>query len=259
MSTNRSVAGISAPRSPALLNCRMQFVQMAGLPGKRPNPRWRRTAPPAPANGAAHSLQRGDAGTCRRRSRNIVSPGCSPVRTARRSSSGCGADMARIYARRHRIVSLAVTTSNDLLDPRGPSMRRGLSPDALGDLFDLPLSAVLSLAKPDGTVFSRPVWHRWEAGRFTIQLPAGDRKIAMLERDSRLTLLLAEQAWPYRGIEVRGRARMSSRAVPRRRARDLPTVRRGLRPAHARGGLSELGARHDRRDRAGRHALLGLR
>jgi nitroimidazol reductase NimA-like FMN-containing flavoprotein (pyridoxamine 5'-phosphate oxidase superfamily) len=89
-------------------------------------------------------------------------------------------------------------------------MRRGLSPDALGDLFDLPISAVLSLTKPDGTVFSRPVWHRWDNGRFTIQLPAGDRKIAMLERDPRLTLLLAEQAWPYRGVEVRGRARVSS-------------------------------------------------
>ena len=89
-------------------------------------------------------------------------------------------------------------------------MRRGLSPDALGDLFDLPISAVLSLTKPDGTVFSRPVWHRWADGRFTIQVPAGDRKIAMLQRDDRLTLLLAEPAWPYRGIEVRGRARMSS-------------------------------------------------
>src|SRR4249919_4399264 len=88
-------------------------------------------------------------------------------------------------------------------------MRRGLSADELGDLFDLPLAAVVSLAKADGTVFSRPVWHRWEGGRFTIQLPAGDRKIAMLERDDRLTLLLAEQALPYRGIEVRGHARMS--------------------------------------------------
>ena len=87
-------------------------------------------------------------------------------------------------------------------------MRRGLPPDALGDLFELPLSAVLSMAKPDGTVFSRPVWHRWRDGRFTFQLPAGDRKIAMLERDERITLLLAEQATPYRGIEVRGRARM---------------------------------------------------
>ena len=89
-------------------------------------------------------------------------------------------------------------------------MRRGLSPDALGDLFDLPLAAVLSLVKPDGTVFSRPVWHRWESGRFVVQFPAGDRKIAMLERDDRLTLVLSENVLPYRGIEVRGHARMSS-------------------------------------------------
>lgn len=32
----------------------------------------------------------------------------------------------------------------------------------------------------------------------------------MLERDPRLTILLAEQTWPYRGVEVRGRARVSS-------------------------------------------------
>ena len=84
-------------------------------------------------------------------------------------------------------------------------MRRGLSPADLGDLFDLPLAAIVSLAKPDGTVFSRPVWHRWESGRFVLQFPAGDRKIAMLERDNRLTVLLAENAFPYRGIEIRGR------------------------------------------------------
>ena len=88
-------------------------------------------------------------------------------------------------------------------------MRRGLSPNDLGDLFDLPLAAVLSIAQPDGTVFSRPVWHRWQSGRFVIQFPAGDRKIAMVERDGRVTVLLAENAFPYRGIEVRGRARMS--------------------------------------------------
>jgi len=88
-------------------------------------------------------------------------------------------------------------------------MRRGLSPDTLGDLFDLPLAAVLSIAQPDGTVFSRPVWHSWQSGRFVIQFPAGDRKIAMLERDRRVTVLLAENAFPYRAIEVRGRARLS--------------------------------------------------
>lgn len=88
-------------------------------------------------------------------------------------------------------------------------MRRGLSPVALGDLFELPLTAVLSIAQPDGTVFSRPVWHSWQTDRFVIQFPAGDRKIAMVERDGRVTVLLAENAFPYRAIEVRGRARMS--------------------------------------------------
>ena len=97
-------------------------------------------------------------------------------------------------------------------------MRRGLSPVELGDLFALPLLAVVSLTKVDGSVFSRPVWHRWEGGRFVIQLPAGDRKIAMLERDPRLTVLLAENAFPYRAIEVRGRARLTSEAYHRRAA-----------------------------------------
>ena len=88
-------------------------------------------------------------------------------------------------------------------------MRRGLRPADLGDLFDLPLTAVVSMARADGSVFSRPVWHRWVDSRFELELPAGDRKIAMLGRDPRLTILLAEDAFPYRAIEVRGRARLS--------------------------------------------------
>ena len=88
-------------------------------------------------------------------------------------------------------------------------MRRGLAPTDLGDLFDLPLTAVLSLALPDGSVFSRPVWHQFVDGRFLFEFPAGDRKIAMLERDPRATVVLAEDAFPYRAIEVRGRMRMS--------------------------------------------------
>ncbi len=88
-------------------------------------------------------------------------------------------------------------------------MRRGLTPSDLGDLFDLPLAAVISLALPDGRVFSRPVWHRFVDGRFVFQFPDGDRKIAMLERDPRATVILAENAHPYRAIEVRGRVRMT--------------------------------------------------
>ena len=88
-------------------------------------------------------------------------------------------------------------------------MRRGLSPSDLGDLFDQPLAAVISLGLPDGRVFSRPVWHRFIDGQFVFQFPAGDRKIAMLERDPRATVILAENAYPYRAIEVRGRVRMT--------------------------------------------------
>src|SRR6186713_1650883 len=89
-------------------------------------------------------------------------------------------------------------------------MRRGLTPFDLGDLFDQPLAAVLSLPLPDGAIFSRPVWHRFMKGRFVFEFPAGDRKIAMLGRDPRATVVLAEDAFPYRAIEVRGRIRMTS-------------------------------------------------
>src|SRR5262245_60557699 len=88
-------------------------------------------------------------------------------------------------------------------------MRVGLVPADLGDLFDRPRTAVLSIGRPDGSVFSRPVWHRFIEGRFVLQFPDGDRKIAMLERDPRATIVLAEDAFPYRAIEVRGRVRMT--------------------------------------------------
>lgn len=88
-------------------------------------------------------------------------------------------------------------------------MRRGLTPADLGDLFDRPHAAVLSMSRPDGTVFSRPIWHRFIDGRFVFQFPAGDRKIAMLEHDPHATVLLAEDAYPYRAMEVRGLVRLT--------------------------------------------------
>jgi pyridoxamine 5'-phosphate oxidase-like protein len=89
-------------------------------------------------------------------------------------------------------------------------VRRGLSPSDLGDLFEQPLAAVISIVLSDGSVFGRPVWHRFVDGRFQFEFPAGDRKILMLERDPRATVVLAEDAFPYRAIEVRGRIAMTS-------------------------------------------------
>ncbi len=97
-------------------------------------------------------------------------------------------------------------------------MRRRLSPADLGDLLELPLLSVLSIARPDGSVFSRPIWHRFVDDRFIFQFPAEDRKIPMLERDPRATLLLAEDPYPYRAIEVRGRVRMTREDYHRRAA-----------------------------------------
>jgi len=88
-------------------------------------------------------------------------------------------------------------------------VRRGLAPSDLGDLFDLPRAVVISLSLPDGRVFSRPIWHRFIEGRFVFQFPAGDRKVALLEADPRATVVLTEDAYPYRAIEVRGRIRMT--------------------------------------------------
>ena len=88
-------------------------------------------------------------------------------------------------------------------------MRRGLAPADLGDLFEQPLAAVLAVGLPDGSIFGRPVWHLFRDGRFVFEFPAGDRKIAMLERDPRGTVVLAEDPFPYRAIEVRGRIRMT--------------------------------------------------
>jgi hypothetical protein len=50
----------------------------------------------------------------------------------------------------------------------------------------------------------------WIDGKFVFQFPAGDRKITMLGRDPRVTVLLAENTFPYRAIEVRGRITMRS-------------------------------------------------
>jgi hypothetical protein len=89
-------------------------------------------------------------------------------------------------------------------------MRRGLTLADLGDLFEQPLTAVISIGLADGSVFSRPVWHRLIDGKFVFEFPAGDRKIAMLQRDPRATVVLAEDPFPYRAIEVRGRMTMST-------------------------------------------------
>lgn len=50
----------------------------------------------------------------------------------------------------------------------GERMRKGLTPEELGDLLELPLVAVLATYRRDGSVLLSPVWHQWRDGGFDV-------------------------------------------------------------------------------------------
>ena len=99
-------------------------------------------------------------------------------------------------------------------------MRKHLTIDDLGDLLKLPILATLATHRKDGSILLSPVWHEWTDGGFSISIWAQDVKAKNLARDPRATILVAENDFPYRGIEISGAATVV--AVP-----DLmPLVRR---------------------------------
>jgi PPOX class probable F420-dependent enzyme len=87
-------------------------------------------------------------------------------------------------------------------------MRRNLAMDDLGDLAELRLLAVLATYRRDGTVLLSPVWHEWRDGGFQVVTGSQDVKAAHLRRDPRASIVVCEHAPPYRGVEVRGHARV---------------------------------------------------
>jgi PPOX class probable F420-dependent enzyme len=99
-------------------------------------------------------------------------------------------------------------------------MRRQLSPEELGDLLELPLNAILALHRSDGSVLQTPVWHRWTGTQFVFYIPAGDRKLSMLERDPRISFIVADSAHPFRTMQVEGTARIGTDGF-RRVAREI--------------------------------------
>ena len=92
-------------------------------------------------------------------------------------------------------------------------MRRGLRPEDLGDLLDLPRVAVLATYRRDGSALLSPVWHEWSDGGFSVVTGGRDVKAVHLRRDPRAGIVVCDDAPPYRGIEVRGTARLSSAGV----------------------------------------------
>ena len=91
-------------------------------------------------------------------------------------------------------------------------MRKGLKPDDLGDLLELPLVAVLATYRRDGTVLLSPVWHEWRDDGFDVMTGSGNVKAQHLRRDPRASIVVCDDGPPYRGIEVRATARLSTPA-----------------------------------------------
>jgi PPOX class probable F420-dependent enzyme len=89
-------------------------------------------------------------------------------------------------------------------------MRKGLTPDDLGDLLQLPLLAVLATYRRDGTVLLSPVWHEWRDGGFHVMTASRDGKAGHLRRDPRASIVVCDDDPPYRGIEIRTTALLST-------------------------------------------------
>lgn len=81
-------------------------------------------------------------------------------------------------------------------------MRKGLSVEELGDLLERPFNATLATYRRDGTVLLSPVWHEWRDGGFSIISAPDDVKVRQIQRQGRAAAVVADNEFPFRGIEV---------------------------------------------------------
>jgi PPOX class probable F420-dependent enzyme len=98
-------------------------------------------------------------------------------------------------------------------------MRKGLQPDDLGDLLELPLLAVLATYRREGTVLLSPVWHEWRENGFNVVTMSTDGKAGHLRRDPRASIVVCEDGPPNRGLELRTIAQLhplEDRSIVRR-------------------------------------------
>jgi len=90
-------------------------------------------------------------------------------------------------------------------------MRTGLGVDDVADLLDQPLIAVLATRRADDSIMLSPVWFEWYQGGIDIWVPTIEGgKVAHVQRDPRVTVVVANSEWPYKGFELRGEATVST-------------------------------------------------
>jgi PPOX class probable F420-dependent enzyme len=88
-------------------------------------------------------------------------------------------------------------------------MRTDLTAADVADLLESPLVAVLATRRADDTTLLSPVWFEWRDGGFNVWANATDKgKVGHIRRDPRVSIVVANSDWPYKGMEVRGEAKL---------------------------------------------------
>jgi PPOX class probable F420-dependent enzyme len=89
-------------------------------------------------------------------------------------------------------------------------MQTHLGPDDLGGLLDQPLIAVLATRRKDDSIMLSPVWFEWFENGINIWVPTIEGgKVSHVQRDPRVTVVVNNHDWPYKGFELRGNATVS--------------------------------------------------
>jgi PPOX class probable F420-dependent enzyme len=117
-------------------------------------------------------------------------------------------------------------------------VRKGLTPDDLGDLLELPIVAVLATYRRDGTVLLSPAWHEWRDNGFNVVTGATDVKAGHLRRDPRASIVVCEDPPPNRALELRATAKLTpleDRSIVRRIATRYLGPEEGKRYAETMG------------------------
>ena len=77
-----------------------------------------------------------------------------------------------------------------------------------------PFLAVLATYYRDGTALLSPVWQEWRDGCFFVAVAYGDVKERHVRADPRASVVVAEHATPYRGVEARCAVRVLEDGYP---------------------------------------------
>jgi PPOX class probable F420-dependent enzyme len=77
-------------------------------------------------------------------------------------------------------------------------------PASHADLLDKPMFAHLATVRPDGSPQTQVMWFVWDGERIRMTHTKTRQKYRNFQREPRVALSIADQANPYRFLEVRG-------------------------------------------------------